>query len=210
MPRFAALHPEIDMRLVASNDALDLDREHLDLAIRYTPLTMRAPSHDKLFDYQQFPVCSAALATDRSRPLRSAADLSKHVLLDFETVLYGRPYDWQQWLGAMKLRGAKDAGWLRFSHYDQVIEAALNGGGVAVGKRPHLSQHLRDGLLVEPLGAAGVADLGAFYIEVAAAAPRDVVGVLVTWLHEEAARDAGARGPDNEAPIRTHLPTSPP
>lgn len=191
LPRFAALHPEIDMRFVASNDALDLEREHLDVAIRYTPLAMSPPSHDKLFDYEQFPVCSATLATDRSRPLRTAADLSRHVLLDFETVLYGRPwYDWEQWFGAMRLRGAKGAGWLRFSHYDQVIEGALNGSGVAVGKRPHLSQHLRRGALLEPLGDAGVANLGAFYIEVARAASREVVDTFVTWLHEEAERDA--------------------
>jgi DNA-binding transcriptional LysR family regulator len=139
LPRFAGLHPEIDMRFVASNDWLDLAREDLDIAIRFVPDSMGPHTGDKLFEYEQFPVCSPTLAKDRERPLREVADLARHVLLDFETVLYQRPwYDWTQYLGAMKLRGLKGAGWLRFSHYDQVIEAAVKGSGVAVGKRPHL------------------------------------------------------------------------
>lgn len=191
LPRFAQLHPEIDMRFVASNDMLDLEREHLDVAIRFILAGTAAPSQDKLFDYRQFPVCAPALARDRQRPLRVPADLARHVLLDFETVLYGRPwYDWQQWFAAMKLPSVKSVGWSRFSHYDQVIAAALEGSGVAVGKRPHLTQHLRDGLLVAPLGEQAVATLGGFYIEVARSAQPEVVAPFVDWLHAEAERDA--------------------
>ena len=106
---------------------------------------------EKLFDYEQFPVCAPALACDPLRPLRTPADLSRHVLLDFETTLYGRQwYDWMRWFGAKGIREMKATGSLRFSHYDQVIEAAVNGAGVAVGKRPHLITHLRDGVLVAP------------------------------------------------------------
>lgn len=190
LPRFAQLHPDIDMRFVASNDAIDLEREHIDIAIRYVPLDAATSSRDKLFDYRQFPVCSPALANDETRPFHTPADLSRHVLIDFETVLYGRPwYDWKQWFGAMKLRGAKGAGWLRFSHYDQVVEAAIKGSGVAIGKLPHLKQHLRDGVLVAPLGEQWVAELGAFYIELSRSAQADVVEPFINWLHEEARQD---------------------
>jgi DNA-binding transcriptional LysR family regulator len=190
LPRFAQLHPEIDMRFVASNHMVDLERENIDIALRYVPAGMAATSDDKLFDYVQFPVCSPALARDRQRSLRSAADLAKHVLIDFETVVYGRPwYDWAQWFGAKKLRGLHGTGWLRFSHYDQVIAAAVDGSGVAVGKLPHLTQHLRDRVLVAPLGDEGVATLGAFYLEVAPSAPPEVAAPFVAWLHAEAKRD---------------------
>jgi LysR family transcriptional regulator, glycine cleavage system transcriptional activator len=189
--RFAQLHPEIDMRFVASNDMVDLEREHLDVAIRFVLAGTIAPSSDKLFDYQQFPVCAPALTRDRQRPLRVPADLANHVLLDFETVVYGRPwFDWQMWFDAMKLRRVRSAGWLRFSHYDQVIAAAIEGSGVAVGKRPHLTQHLSDGVLVAPLGEQAVATLGGFYIEVARSAQTDAVATFVDWLHAEADRDA--------------------
>jgi DNA-binding transcriptional LysR family regulator len=189
LPRFAQLHPEIDMRFVAGNHMVDLEREHIDIAIRFVPAGAPVPSSDRLFDYQQFPVCAPKLV--RERPLRVAADLAQHVLLDFETVVYGRPwYDWEQWFAAMKLRDIRGAGWLRFSHYDQVIEAAVKGSGVAIGKFPHLRQHLRDGVLVAPLGKQGMRTLGAFYIEVARSAPPEVAATFVDWLHAEATRDA--------------------
>jgi DNA-binding transcriptional LysR family regulator len=189
LPRLALLHPEIDMRFVASNHMVDLEREHIDIAIRYVPAGQPARSQDRLFEYRQFPVCAPKLA--RERPLRTAGDLAQHVLLDFETVLYGRPwYDWAQWFAAMKLRNIQGAGWLRFSHYDQVIEAAVKGSGVAIGKLPHLRQHLHDGALVAPLGEQGVATLGAFYVEIARSAQQQVAATFVDWLHAEAKRDA--------------------
>jgi LysR family transcriptional regulator, glycine cleavage system transcriptional activator len=191
LPRFAQKHPEVDLRLVASNDAVDLKREHIDIAIRFATLQMTAPSNDKLFDYKQFPVCAPALAANRQKPIRTPADLSHHVLIDFETILYGRPwYDWQQWFDAQGLRSVKGAGWLRFSHYDQVIEAARKGTGVAVGKWPHLSNHLRSGELVAPLGAPGAVTVGAFYLEVSDAAQPESADVFLAWLRDEARHDA--------------------
>jgi DNA-binding transcriptional LysR family regulator len=191
LPRFAQRHPEIDLRVVSTNDAIDLKREHIDVAIRFALSHAPRPSGPKIFDYHQFPACSPALARDPARPLRTQSDLARHVLLDFETVLYGRPwYDWQQWSAAMNLGRLEPAGWLRFSHYDQVIEAAVKGSGVAVGKWPHLIDHLHDGRLVTPLGDKGVATLGAFYLEVADAAPEDAAKAFTAWLQAEAKEDA--------------------
>jgi DNA-binding transcriptional LysR family regulator len=191
LQRFAKLHPEIDLRVVASNDTIDLKREHIDVALRFATLQMPTPTGEKLFDYLQFPVCSPALARSRGRPLRTPSDLAHHVLVDFETILYGRPwYDWQQWFAAMHLRSVKGTGWLRFSHYDQVIEAARKGSGVAVGKWPHLSEHLRDGELVAPLGESGEVVVGGFYLEISDIAQTDAAEVFVVWLRAEAEGDA--------------------
>ena len=190
LPRFAARNPDIDLRVVSTNEWLDLKREHIDVAIRFVLATAAQPALPKLFNYRQFPVCSPALARNRTNPLRSSADLAEHVLIEFESIVYGRPwYDWQQWFNAMRLRPIKGAGWLRFSHYDQVIEAARRGSGIAVGKWPHLVEHLRDGVLVSPLGDEGVADVGAFYLEVADSAPKQSVDVFIDWLRQEIRRD---------------------
>jgi LysR family glycine cleavage system transcriptional activator len=190
LPRFAARNPDIDLRVVSTNEWLDLKREHIDVAIRFVLATAAQPALPKLFNYRQFPVCSPALARSRIHPLRSSADLAGHVLIEFESIVYGRPwYDWQQWFNAMGLRPIKGAGWLRFSHYDQVIEAARKGSGIAVGKWPHLVEHLREGVLVSPLGEAGVADVGAFYLEMADSAPKQSADVFAEWLRQEIRRD---------------------
>jgi DNA-binding transcriptional LysR family regulator len=197
LPHFARLHPEFDVRLVASNDMLDLEREQLDVAIRYVQPGADMPKGELLVDYMQFPVCSPAYRLEHARTLRTPEDLAGHVLLDFETILYGRPwYDWEQWLGAMKMRRFKPAGYFRFSHYDQVVHAAIEGSGVMIGKRPHLTGHLRDGRLCAPFGDEHVARLGGFYIvHAAGAAERPPVKTFVSWLKHEMQEDAvAARG----------------
>jgi LysR family transcriptional regulator, glycine cleavage system transcriptional activator len=191
LPQFTRRHPGIDVRIAATNDMFNLEREHLDIAIRYVPPGWDIPSGVRLVDYEIFPVCSPALARDKTRPLRTPADLAGHVLLDFEAVLYGRSwYDWEQWFDAMKLRKGTRAGTLRFSHYDQVIHAALEGSGVAIGKRPHLTRHLRDGVLFVPFGREWVAGLGGFDIVVAeSTARRETVDAFIAWLRNEVLRD---------------------
>ena len=191
LPQFTRRHPGIDVRIAATNDMFNLEREHLDIAIRYVPPGWDIPSGVRLVDYEIFPVCSPAYARDKSRPLRTPADLAGHVLLDYEGIVYGRPwYDWEQWFNGMKLRKGARAGTLRFSHYDQVIHAALEGSGVAIGKRPHLTRHLRDGLLIAPFGREWVAGLGGFDIVVAESmARRDTVDAFVAWLRNEVRRD---------------------
>lgn len=192
LSRFTDQHPDVDIRIAASDDVLDLEREHVDLAIRHVLPGAAAPAGETLFDYESFPVCSPKLARDRKWPLRTPADLARHVLLDLETASNGRPWhDWQHWFDAMKLRAPRPAGLLRFSHYDQVVEAAIAGSGVAIGKRPHLERQLRDGTLVAPLGAGCVARLGGFRLIVAGPADRDVVDTFVAWLRSEAAHSDG-------------------
>jgi DNA-binding transcriptional LysR family regulator len=197
LPAFARLHPRTDVRLAATNDRFDLEREHLDLAIQFVPAWETAPEADLLVDYLQFPVCSPALAMDRKRPLRTFADLGRHVRLDFETVLYGRAwYDWEQWAEAMRQRAVAPAGTLRFSHYDQVIQAAIEGSGVAIGKWPHLARHLREGSLCAPLGRASVAHVGAFYLVLGRESNLPgPVAAFADWLRNEVREDLAVAPP---------------
>lgn len=189
---FTSLHPKISLRVIASNDNLDLARERIDVAIRCLWDDSTRSLKDRLCDYEIFPVCSPALL--QSAPIRTTADLAQHVLLDFETVRNGRPwYDWQLWLEAMGVRGLKPAGSLRFTHYDQVIEAALAGSGVAIGRWPHLATYLRSGILFAPLRQAGETRLGRFHL-ITSGAPLESTVAFVNWLRAEMDEDIAKRG----------------
>lgn len=193
LPHFTRLHPGIDVRIAAVNDMvnLNLEREHLDLAIRFVPPDGDQPAGERLMDYETFPVCSPRLASDPTLPLRTPADLAHHVLVDFERIAFGRPWsDWDHWFRAKQLRPVKPAANLRFSHYDQVIQAAIEGSGVAIGKRPHLTRLLREGLLRAPFGTEGVAKLGSFFIVLApGAGEREPVAAFIAWLRSEVRDD---------------------
>ena len=211
--RFFRLHPEVDVRSVAADQRLDLDRERLDIAIRWAPPGSSVAHGEPLFDVEIFPVCSPALARDHKRLLKSPADLTNHVLLDLETVTARGPWsDWGPWLVAMKLSDLKPAGTLRFSHYDQVIQAAIDGSGVAIGRSPHNVRHLREGLLVAPLGREARLSFGTYFVLIARRSiDRPVVAKFVAWLRDEirldGETDADRKGSDPRRSVRPAAPT---
>jgi LysR family transcriptional regulator, glycine cleavage system transcriptional activator len=212
LPRFIRLHPEVDVRTVAADQRLDLERERLDLAIRWAPPGATVPGGEPLFDVQMFPVCSPSLARNHARPLSSPADLAHHVLLDLETVGTIGPWsDWGPWLDAMKLSDLKPDGTLHFSHFDLVVQAAIDGSGVAIGRKPHNARHLRDGLLIAPFGHDAVLDRGTYFVLIRPrSAERPVVQAFVAWLRDEVRLDVEAdakrEGPGRGRSVRSAAP----
>jgi DNA-binding transcriptional LysR family regulator len=202
LPGFLREHPEINLRVVASNDPLDLERESVDLAIRFTQSGTAPPSPVKLFDVELFPVCAPALAVDGARPLRTVDDLAHHVRLEFETVRSSRSwYDWDQWSMPQQIRRLKFAGTQRFSHYDQVVGAAIAGSGVAIGKWPHLEHQLQQGVLVAPLGSAATAMIGSYYVVTPGGTAEPAVQSFVDWLHAQVQSDLRQRS-RRQRPVR--------
>jgi len=193
LPRFYHKHPGLEVRIIASNDKPDLEREQLDIAIQPVPRGGDTPNSERLFDVDIFPVCSPALARDGAHPLRNLADLAHHVRLDFETIRDGRPWsEWDVWFDAMKIPAIEPASTLRFfSHYDQVIPAAIEGSGVAMGARPHLNNYLRDGVLCAPFGLDMAVNLSSFFIVLKRnGGGSDAVQAFVAWLRSEVRRDS--------------------
>ena len=100
----------------------------------------------------------------------------------------------------MNLRTSKPLRGLHFSHYDQVIQAAIAGQGLALGRFPLVKCLIQDGRLVTPLGGARYATLTqnrAYWLIVApSAGKREEVQIFVRWLRAEVAASAqrGALG----------------
>ena len=191
IPRLAAfrkMHPEVDVRIAANNQVLDLDRERIDIGIRYCPATKAPPGSIRLFGEEILPVCSPALLKDRSRPLKSVPDLKHHVLLHFDDSDRSVPWlAWSVWLESAGLPDLKPAGSLRFSHYDQVVNAAIGGQGVALGRRPLVRNLIDEGSLVVPFALGSVTDRAYFIVRTAATTARGEVNAFVDWLIAESA-----------------------
>jgi DNA-binding transcriptional LysR family regulator len=192
LPRFNRLRPEIDVRIVATNDRADLDREQLDVAIRFVTPGADNPDAELLMTAISFPVCAPALARDRARPLRTRDDLASHVRLDYEGKRDGRRFsEWDFWYDTLNIPTVKPASTLRFSQYDQWLPAAIEGAGVAIGVLPHLTEQIRAGLLRAPFGRELIAKRGTFFLVPRAdAAEREAVRAFVDWVRTEARHDA--------------------
>ncbi|MCZ7562598.1 MAG: LysR substrate-binding domain-containing protein [Burkholderiales bacterium] len=194
LPQFARLHPDVDLRVAASNNVMNLEREHVDLAIRWMPPGAAPERGEHVAVERVLPVCAPALLADPARPLVTPADLAHHVLLQFEPDRMSAPWlDWTQWLEDRAIALAGSAGTVRFSHYDQVIQAAIDGSGVALGRLPLVTRHLLNGLLVAPLGRDAVAEGGAFFLVAAAdAEERPEVRAFSAWVADELQREAAS------------------
>src|SRR5262252_2655635 len=70
LQRFTALHPDIDVRISATTDTLNLERSLVDLAIRYCRPEDAPEGTVRLFGDEMVPVCAPALLRDRARPLK--------------------------------------------------------------------------------------------------------------------------------------------
>jgi DNA-binding transcriptional LysR family regulator len=155
-----------------------------------------------MFGEEIVPVCSPALLRDRARPLKSPADLRHHVLLHFDDVDRAIPsLSWNVWLEAEGLADLKPAASLRFSHYDQVVNAALGGQGVALGRRPLVRNLIADGSLVTPLRRASLVDRAYYIVRTPATQGRGGIDDFVQWLIAESA-DAAASATSAAPPSR--------
>lgn len=196
---FTAQRPDVDVRISASYNVVKLDREGVDLAVRYGPMTGTGDAALKLFGETVRPVCSPALCADRRRPLARLEDLRHHVLLYVGTGDTSPAHDWTLWLRAMKIEALKPAGMLHLSQYDQMIHAAIAGQGIALGSFPLVAQLLKEGRLVAPFKKSVASPLGYQLLRSSTSAQKPEVRDFHTWLLNEARPTAPARGSSSRA-----------
>ncbi len=197
LPRFTNLYPGIDVRISATTDMLNLERSLVDLAIRYCPPETVPKGTIRLFGEEILPVCSPALLRDHSRPpLKRPQQLKDHTLLHFDYPGAVKSFmDWGTWLSALGLGDLNPVGALQFSQYEQMIQAAINGQGVALGRQPLVNDLMRSGALVAPFENIVAGSRAYFLVESPTASGKPHVHQFVEWLLDEINRDSERDAP---------------
>lgn len=140
VPRIAkirALLPGVDISVHATDTPPDLDREPYDAAIFYAPLDSRSGVSDELI-----PVAAPHVAIE----LRTPADLAEHNLLHDRSWRH----HWARWLTSAGVTNVDHDSGTSFNLYAMAIDAALDGGGILVGRSSLVERYLDDGSLVAP------------------------------------------------------------
>ena len=154
LPRLAtfdALHPEIDVRLSASLDLVDLQRDGFDAAVRLGKGRYPNLSSVKLFDESVVPMCSPRLI--EAGTLNEPADLPGLVLLHDDSMKFDPAAPtWNTWLTAVGAGGVTTTRGPRFSQPDHALQAAIDGAGVVLGWKYLARDDLVAGRLVQPFG----------------------------------------------------------
>ena len=180
---FLQRHPNVDVRISASNELSDLRNEELDLAIRYCPPEAAPPHAIRLFGETVAPVAHPSL---KLGVLKSADELRGQVLLEFDGEY--RPWlRWNEWLASQGWEGVKPKAMLRFNQYDQTIHAAMAAQGIALGRLELIGLALGEGRLVKlGLPRTGPVTSNAYWLIRGFAAHRSEVEDVIEWIRGEA------------------------
>jgi LysR family glycine cleavage system transcriptional activator len=184
---FTLAYPEIELQLETSDDFRALGAD-MDIAIRFLSKESRRriPAGRRLFSTEGVPV---AAATAR-RTLRSRDDsevLGRLLLHDDD----GRA--WRTWFAVAGLDGFDLARHQYFSDYSLLLEAALQGTGVALGATAFIQPELTAGRLVQ-LGRSRLVFGTCWLLETRDRATQKLRGAFVRWLDSELeSANAGAR-----------------
>jgi LysR family glycine cleavage system transcriptional activator len=181
--RFAEAHPDIDLRVSATMHQVDFAREDVDLAVRHGDGNWAGLDAVRLCAERLFPVCSPRLVSGRNR-ITKASDLLKFPLLrldDWKT--------WARWFEAAGVTAPTIQGPV-LNRASMLIDAAVDGQGVALARTALAACDLINGRLIRPIDVS-LRMANTYWI----VCPKATSGVpkiatFRSWLLAEAAEDA--------------------
>jgi LysR family glycine cleavage system transcriptional activator len=140
--RFAETYPQIELKVSATMHHVDFAREDVDLAIRHGAGNWVGLDAVNLRSEELFPVCSPDLPRSRCG-IHSPEDV-----LQFPLLHLNDRRDWSRWLEAA---GASGEGLLHgpiLNHASLLIDAAIDGQGIALARTALAAADLINGRLV--------------------------------------------------------------
>ncbi len=182
---FQSTYPNMDVRITTDMTLVDFKRDDVDLAIRYGRGDWPEVKSYRLMAEDWRPLCSPRLV--REHQLYSPGDLAK------VTLLHNSSYvdDWQRWLTMADYTDLKSKRNLTFDDSSLVLQAAIDGLGVALGRRGFSDSDIAAGTLVEPFDIHFPQET-AFYVVVPELRSEEKgIAAFRDWILNAAERDAG-------------------
>jgi LysR family glycine cleavage system transcriptional activator len=181
--RFAAAYTDIDLKISATMHHVDFAREDVDLAVRHGDGNWGGLHVVRLCAEQLFAVCSPKLVVGRQR-ISKPSDVVKFPLLHLDDRT-----DWSRWLDAAGVVAGKPLHGPVLNHASMVIDAAVDGQGVALARTTLAAWDLLNGRLVRPFATALPISKTYWIVCPKATAMLPKIATFRDWLLVEAADD---------------------
>ncbi|WP_107677481.1 LysR substrate-binding domain-containing protein [Agrobacterium sp. LAD9] len=178
LPRLQAFqkqHPFIDVRVSTNNNRVDMAAEGLDFAIRFGQGSWHGTDAFRLFEAPLSPLCTPKLA----ETLKTPADLMEATLLRSY-----RADEWSNWFAAAGVTPAAqvNAG-IVFDTSLGMMEAALQGLGVALAPPSMFSRHLASAAIIQPFPVT--ISLGSYWLtRLQSKPPTPAMQAFSDWMFE--------------------------
>lgn len=179
LPRFVAAHPGIKLHLSTVSPMEDLLAGRVDAAI--LPGLGQHPGlkSDFILADAKVPVCSPSLL-NAAMPLQAPQDLQHHMLLHD-----AYREDWPTWLALHDIQGVEATQGLSFSDEKLLIQAAIDGQGIALGRPLLVDRELTEGRLIQPFDLSVSAELAYYLFYPEGRADCVEIRAFRTWVHNE-------------------------
>jgi LysR family glycine cleavage system transcriptional activator len=191
--RFLKEYPDIDVKVSTSAQSVDFDREGFDLAVRYGRGVYPGLHAELCLPVEVFPVCGPALLKGE-HPLLVPGDLKHHTLLHDDSVYtdVSNP-NWAMWLRHAGVEGVDATRGPSFWPSHLVINAAIDGLGVALAKKNWVEKVLEERRLVRPFDISLPVEFSYFLVYPESRADDRLITTFVDWVRSEVAKDTAAR-----------------
>ena len=137
-------YPEIDLCLYHAHPPVDFEREEIDIAVTYGKGDWAGVIADPLLSLDFFPVCSPAFMKN-DKPLTDIENLR------YYSLLHDASYEcWNDWLKLAQLSSINANKGTIIDDTNVLIQAAIDGQGIALGSTTFVEEYLENGKLVKP------------------------------------------------------------
>jgi len=171
-------YPEIDLCLYHAHPAVDFDREEIDIAVTYGKGDWPGVVAEPILSLDFSPVCTPAFMSN-DKPL---SDINN---LRYYTLLHDASYEcWADWL---KLANKEEINANKGTIIDDtnvLIQAAVDGQGVALGSKTFVQELLDSGKLIKPFDITLVNDFAYYIVCPEAHLKNPSVRAFKDWLLE--------------------------
>lgn len=183
--RFARRCPGIDLKIRAGTQPVDFDHDDIDMAVRIGRGGVAGATAIPLFGESVVPLASPAFI--RHHGLRRPADLARMPLLHDDSMRrVGRPTRWSEWLAAAKVRNVDTGHGMHIDDGQLVLQAAVGGAGVALGRLVYALDDLDARRLRMPFGPVLDLDVQYYLFVPEARASEPAIAAVRAWIVQEA------------------------
>jgi LysR family glycine cleavage system transcriptional activator len=181
-------HPGLELRIITASTSTERFQMEADVVVS-GPAPQPGWIGTRFLGEALLPLLSPELLAQC--PLRRPEDLERHTFLHSAT----RWRAWARWLDVAGVANLKPAGEQVFEHFYFAIQAALAGVGVVMGPLALVTEEVRAGRLLAPIGQPVLSSRGYFVYAPAASNDAPAVVALRQWL-TDAGRATEAEFPD--------------
>ena len=172
-----------DLRVTASRDFVDFERDDVDVAIRFGRGHWAETRSQKLAHEVVTPVMSPELA--------ARLDVTaKNPLEPFTLLECDNPESWSDWFMHTGLKTSDTRKMLYFDEDAAMLEATISGNGVALGRSVLVAHDIRAGRLVAPFKESLISDFSYWYVQDSTALEIEITKDFFQWARRALGEDS--------------------